>query len=131
MQGFLLDLGVGEHIAEHRRHIRLDHTRTFSNAGNHYRFAPNLDFHRARFRDCVSGHDAFGGIQPILTECGKSIRDTGGNLRDREILTNHACREREYRIDRHTCMFRHIVAGGERIIEPALSSTSVRIARVH
>ena len=64
LQHGLADIGIGEHEAEHRRHVWRDHARTFAEPGERHGRLAHLHGADGELRVGVGGHDGAGGGIP-------------------------------------------------------------------
>src|SRR5690606_13946126 len=68
LQQVLRNCRIGEHIAKHGGHVRLDHAGALGKPGNGDLAVATVNLDRTGLGTGVGGHDATGGVQPVVAE---------------------------------------------------------------
>jgi hypothetical protein len=98
------DRRVGRQIAEHGRHVGVDHAGALGDAGHRHRLAADLRLAAGALGDDVGGHDRVRGVRPVIgREVGLRGGQRGQDLVDRQRLQDHPGGKRQhlFGIDAH------------------------------
>ncbi|MDT4843603.1 hypothetical protein FQZ97_775370 [compost metagenome] len=131
LQHALGHLGVGGEVAEHGRHVRLDHPGALADAGDGDGHTLMDELAAGALGQGVGGHDAFGGGGPVVRpQVGEGGRQRGFDLFYRQRFADHPGGERQHRIGRHAGQLGELGAGVRGIDQARLAGAGVGVAGV-
>ena len=123
------NFAVGRDKHEHRRHIRVNHTRALGDPADRTFLAPDGKFHGDLFLFRVRGHNAFRGGFAVVSKPFHERGDTVLNRRDIEGLTDHPRRSHDDIRSRNAELFGKELRGKLRDLDP-VRVAGVRVARI-
>ena len=114
LQGGRLDLGVGGHEQQHRRHVRVDHAAALGDGTDANGLAADLKLQSDFFRVGISSHDGGGcGVAACLAggQLGGSFGDALGKRLNAHGLADNARGGGEHVVGADAQLFRDDIAG--------------------
>jgi len=129
LQNRLGHFGISGDKRQHGRHVRMNHARTFGDAGGaDCVFFADQALARSGFRYSVRRHD---GTRRVRPECRANLRQSGHDFIHRQRLQNHAGRKRHDLIGLAANLFRHGRAHFNRVQTALRTGTRIGIARIN